>query len=98
MKIAYITEMIRPLWMTNCESTADLLQDNLPCHNINFLRYPNSIIEKSAASDAYIPSLPTMPIPTSDYKIIPTSLPPSPTAAILLLLVYFFNNVQILAF
>jgi hypothetical protein len=75
--------MIRPLCITNYESKADLLYDSLPCHNINFLRYENSKIEKSEANDAYIPSLPTIPIPTSASRIIPTSLPPSPTPAIL---------------
>jgi hypothetical protein len=35
-------------------------------------------MEKSAASAACIPYLPTIPIPTSAACIIPTSLPPSP--------------------
>ena len=89
MKIAQITEMIMPRWMTNCESTADLLQLKRPCHKIKFLKYPNSTILKSDASEACMPSLPAMPIPTSASRIIPTSLPPSPTAAILFPLVYF---------
>jgi len=40
--------------------------------------------EKSEARAAYIPSLPTIPSPTSASCIIATSLPPSPTHAILL--------------
>lgn len=39
------------------------------------------MIEKSAAREAYFPSLPTIPIPTFASKIIPTSFPPSPTHA-----------------
>jgi hypothetical protein len=46
-------------------------------------------MEKSAAKLAYIPSFPTIPIPTSASKIIPTSFPPSPTAAILFPFEYF---------
>jgi len=42
------------------------------------------LIEKSAASEAYLPSFPTIPTPTWDSKIIPTSLPPSPTEQVLL--------------
>jgi hypothetical protein len=36
------------------------------------------MMEKSAASDACLPSLPTMPTPTSAAWIMLTSLPPSP--------------------
>ena len=45
-----------------------------------------------------MPSLPTIPIPTSASKIIPTSLPPSPTAAILLPPVYFLISQHMIAF
>ena len=38
----------------------------------------NWVIEKSAASDACRPSLPTIPMPTLAAWIIETSLPPSP--------------------
>ena len=41
-------------------------------------------MEKSEAREAYLPSFPTIPIPTLDSKIMPTSLPPSPMAAVLL--------------
>lgn len=41
----------------------------------------NFNIEKSDAKAAYLPSLPSIPIPTSLDYIIPTSFPPSPTAA-----------------
>ena len=34
--------------------------------------------EKSEAKDACFPSLPSIPIPTLEHYIIPTSLPPSP--------------------
>jgi len=37
----------------------------------------NFIIEKSDASAAYLPSFPSIPIPTSADWIIPTSFPPS---------------------
>jgi hypothetical protein len=57
----------------------------------------NFKIEKSAAKDACIPSLPTMPIPTSPTYIIATSFPPSPTQAIFLL-VYIYNFLAISAF
>jgi hypothetical protein len=84
VKVAWITEMIRPLWNTNWESTAEDLYDYLPCQRISFLRKLNYFMEKSEARAAYIPSLPSIPIPTSASRIIPTSFPPSPTAAILL--------------
>ena len=77
-----MTEMINPLWMTNYDNAADLLYDNLPCHNNSSHRWENWEIEKSAASDAYIPSFPTIPIPTSASWIIATSFPPSPTEAV----------------
>lgn len=98
MKSAYIIEIIKPLWNTNWLRVAVRLYDSLPCHKINFFRSPNFFREKSDASDAYIPSLPSMPIPTSASKIMPTSLPPSPTAAIRFPLVYFFNNFATSAF
>jgi hypothetical protein len=47
---------------------------------------------------AYFPSLPTIPIPTSAAIIIPTSFPPSPTAAILLPFENYFSNLTISAF
>lgn len=75
--------MMRPLCITNCESTADLLYESLPCQSINLLKYENWLIEKSLANEACLPSLPTIPIPTFASRIIPTSLPPSPTAAVL---------------
>lgn len=77
--------------------TADLLYDNRPCHRIRRLKYENSRIEKSEAKDAYLPSFPTIPIPTFASKIIPTSFPPSPTAAVLLP-VYRFISLTINAF
>jgi hypothetical protein len=62
---AWIIEMIRPLWITNYANTADLLYESLPCHRIKWVKYLNCKIEKSAANEAYIPSLPTIPRPTS---------------------------------
>ncbi len=38
----------------------------------------NFLIEKSEANDAYIPSLPSIPIPILEDYNIPTSFPPSP--------------------
>jgi hypothetical protein len=75
--------------MTNCDRTADLLYDNLPCQSNNNLRDLNSRIEKSAAKEACFPSFPTIPTPTWDSKIIPTSFPPSPIEQVLVF-VYFF--------
>ncbi len=98
MNMPYITDIISPLCITNYDNTADLLYDNLPCHSNSFLRCPNSVIEKSDANDACIPSFPTMPMPTSASSIIPTSLPPSPTPAIRLPFVYFLRSQHILAF
>jgi hypothetical protein len=80
--------MIRPLWMTNWERTADRLYESLPCQRINLRKYWNSFIEKSEAKDAYLPSLPTIPTPTFASKIMPTSLPPSPIAQVLLPVIY----------
>ena len=77
-KMAYITEMIRPWWITNWLSTADRLYERRPCQRIKVRRYLNLSIEKSAASEACFPSFSTMPTPMwASY--IPTSLPPSPT-------------------
>lgn len=92
-----MTLMTSPRWKTNYERTADLRQLNLPCHRINFLRCPNSLRLKSEANEACIPSFPSIPIPTSASRIIPTSLPPSPTAAIRLP-VYFLINIATYAF
>jgi hypothetical protein len=55
------------------------------------------LILKSDANDAYLPSLPTIPIPTLASMIMPTSLPPSPTEAVLFL-VYWFIFLTIRAF
>jgi hypothetical protein len=43
----------------------------------------NCNIEKSAAKEAYLPSLPTKPTPTLASSIMPTSFPPSPIARVL---------------
>jgi len=45
-----------------------------------------------------MPSFPTIPIPTSASKIIPTSFPPSPTAAILFPFENYFRSLTISAF
>ena len=45
-----------------------------------------------------MPSFPTIPIPTSASKIIPTSFPPSPTAAILFPFENYFKSLTISAF
>lgn len=57
----------------------------------------NLVIEKSEANAAYLPSLPSIPIPISAYYIIPTSFPPSPIQATTYL-VYYLNPSAILAF
>jgi len=61
------------------------------------LRYLNFKIEKSEARAAYLPSLPSIPIPTSAYCIIPTSFPPSPIQAVTFF-VYFLIHSATLAF
>jgi hypothetical protein len=67
LKTAWMTEMIRPRWMTNCESLADRLYELRPCHSRSLARYENWLIEKSAAREACLPSLPTMPMPAISY-------------------------------
>ena len=54
-------------------------------------------MEKSEAFAAYLPSFPSIPIPTSAYCIIPTSFPPSPIQAVTFF-VYFFTHSVIWAF
>ena len=75
--------MIKPRWITNWPSTAERLQLSLPCQRINLRKCLNSSIEKSLAREACFPSLPTIPTPTFASRIIPTSLPPSPTEQVL---------------
>ena len=70
--------MINPLWMIKLERKADLLYESLPCHKSSAWTFLNLRIEKSAARAACLPSFPTIPTPTSDAWIIPTSFPPSP--------------------
>jgi len=74
--------MIRPLWITNCDNTEDRLYESRPCQSTSFFRYLNSVMEKSEAREACFPSLPTMPRPICAFRIIGTSLPPSPTAQV----------------
>ena len=93
-----MTEMIRPLWNTNYDKMEDLRYESLPCHRTSFPRWLNSVIEKSEAREACMPSLPSIPIPISASKIMPTSLPPSPIAAILLPPVYPFKSYVTSAF
>jgi len=52
-------------------------------------------MEKSAAFEAYFPSFPSIPIPTSDTYIIPTSFPPSPIAQVIYPVHYLIPNVNI---
>lgn len=73
-----MTEMMKPRWMMKFTSSELRMYDSRPCQNSSVFRSRNSLIEKSAASAACIPSLPTIPTPTSAAWIIPTSLPPSP--------------------
>lgn len=73
------------------------MYDNLPCHNKSRFKELNFKIEKSDANAAYLPSFPSTPIPTSLDYIIPTSFPPSPTAATTSP-EYFFRSSVIMAF
>ena len=57
----------------------------------------NFKIEKSEELAAYLPSFPSIPIPTSAYCIIPTSFPPSPIQAVTFF-VYFLIQSVIYAF
>lgn len=50
-------------------------------------------IEKSLANAAYLPSLPSIPIPTSADCIIPTSFPPSPIHAVILWVYFLMHSV-----
>ena len=79
-----MNEMIIPRCTTNYESEALRLYESLPCQMISFLISQKRRTEKSAASEACMPSLPTMPRPTSAFWIMATSLPPSPMHAITL--------------
>jgi hypothetical protein len=63
LKTAWMTAMIRPRWMTNCESLAERLYELRPCQSSSCVRYENWLMEKSAASEACLPSLPTIPTP-----------------------------------
>lgn len=89
---------MRPLWKTNCERTAERLYESRPCQRTSFLSWPNSLREKSAASEACIPSFPSIPTPTSHSKIMPTSFPPSPIPQILFPPVYSLRAFAISAF
>ena len=55
----------------------------------------NFLIEKSAALDAYLPSLPSIPTPISATYIIPTSFPPSPIPHVILPVNYLIPIVSI---
>ena len=74
----WITEIMNPRWMMKFTSSELRMYDSRPCQNNSVFRSRNSLIEKSAASAACIPSFPTMPTPTSAAWIMPTSFPPSP--------------------
>lgn len=70
--------MINPRWIIKLDKNADLLYESLPCHKRRGLTFLNFKMEKSAANAACLPYFPTIPTPTSEACIIPTSLPPSP--------------------
>jgi hypothetical protein len=89
--------MSNPLCIINYDNKALLLYDNLPCHNNRIFSALNLSTEKSEAKAAYLPSFPSIPIPTSADYIIPTSLPPSPIVATTNP-EYFFNNSVITVF
>ena len=52
-------------------------------------------MEQSAARAAYFPSKPKIPIPMSATYIIPTSLPPSPIAQVILFVNFLIPYVSI---
>lgn len=93
----WMTEMIKPLWMTNWAITAVFLYASLPCQSKSLDKCLNFKIEKSEAKAACFPSFPTIPTPMSAYWIIPTSLPPSPMPKTILP-VYSFTPRVIIAF
>ena len=93
----WMTEIMRPRWITNWAITAVFLYDSLPCHKTSLERYLNFRIEKSEAKAACLPYLPTIPTPISATWIIPTSLPPSPIAKTFLP-VWFLTPAVITAF
>lgn len=76
--ISWITDIMKPRWMMKLASKELLTYESRPCQKSSIFKSLNYFIEKSAAKAACIPSLPTMPIPTSAAWIIPTSFPPSP--------------------
>ena len=62
-----MTAMINPRWITNWLNFAERLYELRPCHKSSFVRYENWFIEKSAAREACLPSLPTIPTPASAH-------------------------------
>ena len=98
MNTACTTAIIKPLWKTNWERTAERRYESLPCQRTSFFKSLNLLIEKSEARAAYSPSLPSIPMPTSDSIIMPTSFPPSPIEAILFPLVQCLREMHTSAF
>jgi hypothetical protein len=60
-----MTEMMSPRWMTNCANLAERRYELRPCQRSSLVRWLNWVTEKSAARDACLPSLPTMPTPAA---------------------------------
>ena len=58
-----MTEMMSPRWMTNCANLAERRYELRPFQRSSLVRWLNWVTEKSAARNACLPSLPTMPTP-----------------------------------
>lgn len=57
--------------MTNCASLAERLYELRPCQTKSLVTNENWVIEKSAASEACLPSFPTMPSPGEHTSALP---------------------------
>src|SRR5712672_2198269 len=51
--------------MTNCANLAERRYELRPCQRSSLVRWLNCVTEKSAARDACLPSLPSMPTPAA---------------------------------
>ena len=85
--------MIKPLYIINYAKHALLLYESLPCQRRRAFKCLNFKIEKSEELAAYLPSFPSIPIPTSAYCIIPTSFPPSPIQAVTFFVYFLIQSV-----
>jgi len=68
---ASVVEVIGPLWVMDWASLAGRLCEFQPCRMRNLVKWLNWMTEKPAASEAYLPSFPTIPTPTFHCQMKP---------------------------